>query len=59
MDTAFFILFFKKKVARAGERTRDLLISFIFSFHHFTAEPQRLPTFMDTALVATHAQSDT
>jgi hypothetical protein len=31
------------KVAWAGERTRDLLISFIFSFHHFTAEPQRLP----------------
>jgi hypothetical protein len=30
-------------VARAGEQTRDLLISFIFSFHHFTAEPQRLP----------------
>jgi hypothetical protein len=35
--------FLKKKVARAGERTRDLLISFIFSFHHLTAEPQRLP----------------
>jgi hypothetical protein len=33
----------KKRVARAGERTRDLLISFIFSLHHFTAEPQRLP----------------
>jgi hypothetical protein len=31
------------------ERTRDLLISFIFSFHHFTAEPQRLPT---TQLIA-------
>jgi hypothetical protein len=30
-------------VARAGERTRDLLISFILPFHHFTAEPQRLP----------------
>jgi hypothetical protein len=31
-------------VARAaGEQTRDLLISFIFLFHHFTAEPQRLP----------------
>jgi hypothetical protein len=37
------VAFFKKKVARAGERTQDLLISFIFSFHHFTAEPQRLP----------------
>jgi hypothetical protein len=30
------------RVARAGERTRDLLILFIFSFHHFTAEPLRL-----------------
>jgi hypothetical protein len=33
--------------ARAGERTRDLLFSFIFSFHHFTAEPQRLPKLAD------------
>jgi hypothetical protein len=33
------------KVAQAGERTWELLISFIFSFHHFTAKPQRLPTF--------------
>jgi hypothetical protein len=31
------------KIVRDGERTRDLLTSFIFSFHHFTAEPQRLP----------------
>jgi hypothetical protein len=31
------------KVTRAGEQTGDLLISFIFSFHHSTAEPQRLP----------------
>jgi hypothetical protein len=31
------------KVAQAGEQTRDLLILFIFSFHHVTAEPQRLP----------------
>jgi hypothetical protein len=31
------------KVARAGERTRDLLIAFTFSFHYLTAEPQRLP----------------
>jgi hypothetical protein len=41
--------FYKKKFARAGERTRELLISFILSFHHFTAEPQRLlplPTFV-------------
>jgi hypothetical protein len=30
-------------VVWAGERTRDCLISFIFSFHQFTAEPQRLP----------------
>jgi hypothetical protein len=38
-----YIHFFKE-VARGGERTRVLLISFIFSFfHHFTAEPQRLP----------------
>jgi hypothetical protein len=27
------------KGARAGERTQDILISFIFSFHHLTAEP--------------------
>jgi hypothetical protein len=39
----FFVFFFLKKGARAGEQTRDLLILFIFSFHHFTAEPQRLP----------------
>jgi hypothetical protein len=39
--TTFFLSF---KVARgAGERTRDLLILFIFSFHRFTAKPQRLP----------------
>jgi hypothetical protein len=31
------------KVAQAGEQTRDLWISFIFSFHHFTAGPKRLP----------------
>jgi hypothetical protein len=41
----FWKFFFKKKVARAEDRTRDLLISFIFSFHHFTAESHRLPTF--------------
>jgi hypothetical protein len=40
----FFTRFFFKQVARAGKRTRDLLILFIFSSHHFTAEPQRLPT---------------
>jgi hypothetical protein len=34
---------FFKKVARGGERTRVHLISFISHFHHFTAEPQRLP----------------
>jgi hypothetical protein len=41
-----FLFIFKiifLKVAQAGEQTRDLLISFIFSFRHFTAEPQRLP----------------
>jgi hypothetical protein len=38
----FKIVFFKKKIARAGEQTRDILISFIFSFHLFTAEPQWL-----------------
>jgi hypothetical protein len=27
----------------AGERTRDLLIKFTFSFHHFAAETQRHP----------------
>jgi hypothetical protein len=32
-----------KKGARSWERTWDLLILFIFSYHHFTAEPQRLP----------------
>jgi hypothetical protein len=36
---------FFEKVAWAGERTRDLLISLIFSVNHFTAEPQRLPLF--------------
>jgi hypothetical protein len=36
----FFIPpFFRKKGARAGERTRELLISFVSSLHHFTAEP--------------------
>jgi hypothetical protein len=36
--------FLKKEVARGGDRTHILSISFIFSFfHHFTAEPQRLP----------------
>jgi hypothetical protein len=34
---------FLKKVARAGFRTRCLLIPSGFSFHYFTAEPQRLP----------------
>jgi hypothetical protein len=28
----YILLFLRKKVARAGERTQDLLISFIFSF---------------------------
>jgi hypothetical protein len=37
----YFELFLK--VTRAGEQTRYLLFLFIFSFHHFTAEPQRLP----------------
>jgi hypothetical protein len=35
--------FFKGCPGRAGEQTRDQLILFIFSFHHFTAVPQRLP----------------
>jgi hypothetical protein len=45
MTTMYIFSKLFKKVARArlGERTRDLLISFIFSFHHLTAEPQRLP----------------
>jgi hypothetical protein len=34
----------KKGCPAAGERTRDLLISFVYAFHHFTAEPQRLPS---------------
>jgi hypothetical protein len=38
-----WVIFFKLP-GLAGERTRDLLISFIFSFHHFTAERQRLPS---------------
>jgi hypothetical protein len=36
-------LFKIQKVSRAKKQTRDLLILFTFSFHHFTAEPQRLP----------------
>jgi hypothetical protein len=39
-----FFSFFKGCPGRR-ERTRHLLISFIFSFHSFTAEPQRLPIF--------------
>jgi hypothetical protein len=30
---------------RTGDRTRDILISFIISFHHFTAEPQQARPF--------------
>jgi hypothetical protein len=37
------IIFLKGCPGQAGKQTRDLLISFIFSFHHFTAEAQRLP----------------
>jgi hypothetical protein len=41
---AGFDYFFE--VARAaGERTRDLSVPFISSFHHFTAEAQRLQRF--------------
>jgi hypothetical protein len=36
-------IFFTGCPGRAGERPRDHLILFIFSFYHFTAEPQRLP----------------
>jgi hypothetical protein len=36
-------IFLKKEVARGGEQTRVLSISFSFSFHHFTTELQRLP----------------
>jgi hypothetical protein len=39
----FFLNLFKKFARPARERTRDLLISFILSFRHFTAEPQRIP----------------
>jgi hypothetical protein len=35
--------FFKKGCPGAGERIWDLLILFIFSIHHFSAEPQHLP----------------
>jgi hypothetical protein len=34
---------FFQKVARAGERTRDLLVFHSFIFPHSSAEPQRLP----------------
>jgi hypothetical protein len=50
-----FVSFFKG--ARAGEQTRDLLISFIFSFHHFTAEPQRLPKCICFLLAISFEQS--
>jgi hypothetical protein len=40
--TVYFGYFFKG-CPGAGEQTRELLITFIFSFHYFTAEPQRLP----------------
>jgi hypothetical protein len=40
--------YFVKGCPGAGEQTRDLSISFIFSLHHLTAEPQRLP--MDEVL---------
>jgi hypothetical protein len=33
------IHFFQRLPGRAGEQTRDLFISFIFSFRQFTAEP--------------------
>jgi hypothetical protein len=39
------------KVSRAREQTRDLLISFIFPFYHFTAEPQRLPINLDIKVI--------
>jgi hypothetical protein len=38
------LLLFHGCPGRAGERSRNLLISFIFSFHHFTAEPQQAET---------------
>jgi hypothetical protein len=40
--------FLKRLPGLGWERTRDLLISFIFSFHHLTAEPQRLPMTPDS-----------
>jgi hypothetical protein len=50
-EQLFFVSFFLK-FARGGERTRVLSISFIFSFlHHFTAEPQRLPSTFDLSWV--------
>jgi hypothetical protein len=45
LSYAIFALYRQFFFARAGERTQDLLFLFIFSFHHFTAEPQRLPLY--------------
>jgi hypothetical protein len=39
-----YFTFFQKATRVVGEHTRDFFILFIFSFHQFTAEPQRLPT---------------
>jgi hypothetical protein len=36
----------------AGERTRDLLIKFTFSFHHFTAETQRHPQLLKLCTIS-------
>jgi hypothetical protein len=49
--SSIFSSFFKGRPGRAGERTWDLLTLFILSFHHFTAEPQRLPYGMYSVLL--------
>jgi hypothetical protein len=37
-----------KRLPGLWSESRDILILFIFQFHHFTAEPQRLPNFQTT-----------
>jgi hypothetical protein len=38
----YVISFFKKRLPGLGSEPGIFFISFIFSFHHFTAEPERL-----------------
>jgi hypothetical protein len=48
--TIFFTHFFSK-LPGLGSEPRYLLFSYIFSFHHFSAEPQRRP-FIHTFLTS-------